>query len=150
MQQVAPCAQPCSSGGQAPLLDLPALYVIRLPPLILSSPYSPGIKGPSLSRDRKHLLTLRCAAWCPRKPYCLSFPHSGLVSCLPRPGQHRPEGLCLLCGHLIDPADRGCWLALLSAPVGPLHCLPGPGAHHHCSDTGASQKAGVKLALAST
>lgn len=118
--------------------------------MTLSNPYSPGIKGSSLSRDRNHLLTLRHRAWRPRKPHCLSFPHSGLVSCLPRPGQHWSEGLCLLCGHLTDPADRGCWLALLPAPVGPLHRLSGPGAHHHCSDTGASQKAGVKQALAPT
>lgn len=77
-------------------------------------------------------------------------PHSGLVPHLPRPGQHWPEGLRLLHGHLADLADRGCGLALLQAPLGPLHRLPGPGAHHHCSDTGASQKAGVKQALAPT
>uniref|UniRef100_A0A4W2H5K4 Transmembrane protein 43 n=1 Tax=Bos indicus x Bos taurus TaxID=30522 RepID=A0A4W2H5K4_BOBOX len=67
----------------------------------------------------------------------------GLVPCLPRPGQHRPEGLCLLRGHLTDLADRGRRLALLSAPVGARDRWPGPGAHHHCSDSGAGQEAGV-------
>lgn len=74
----------------------------------------------------------------------LSFPHSGLVSCLPRPRQHWPESLCLLCGHLTDPVDRGCWLALLPTTVGCFNRLPGSGAHYHCTDPGVSQKAGMK------
>lgn len=73
----------------------------------------------------------------------LSFPHSGLVSCLPRPSQHWPQSLCLLCGHLTDPVDCGCWLALLPTAVVCSNRLPGSGAHYHCTDPGTSQKVGV-------
>lgn len=50
-------------------------------------------------------------------------------------------------GYLADAADRGCWLALLPAPLGPLLQLTSPGAHHHRSDQGDGQKAGVKQTL---
>lgn len=69
---------------------------------------------------------------------------SGLVSCLPRSSQHWLESLCLLCGHLTDTVDCGCWLALLPTAVGCSTRLPGSGAHYHCTDPGANQKAGVK------
>lgn len=47
---------------------------ICLPPMTLSSSYSPGIKGSSLSRDRNHLLTLRRRPWRPRSLTASLFP----------------------------------------------------------------------------